>query len=450
MDIEMGDGDGIPTPQSGPSLADGNLLPSTSLSPKAQASLQSCRAETDFDSYHAFLVFHKSQDTELGVLDESLGRCTNPIDFRTPSDLGSRVLNISKDCDISFSPPHSEVHQTNIIEALCDPPEDAQLQIVIWSLSCVDHMMAQRDLIDFLGLHFSLDPRCLSAVRALIQRLERGGYGILVDVPLDRHNPTHAKIDNAIITFCLPGDGTDGIPIVLIAQYAGYDSPVKEQSLEEQSLENGERKQLHPRPPLSRSDSWYSQLASLQGLGSYRYYPQMLTRLLESPKTTTDDFSNLLLICFLPCLQLQLGRIRSSCNRTRYGFEDHFRSSIRGDPDDLTETLEDTLYTDRTVLRSDISDVEDQWSAVIRYMKMRLSRDPSKGLLFHDFEEEIAHVIGESNRLESQIRDYLQLRAGTLGLEESRRSIDLSNRQIEEAKRVKICKTASTSLPASL
>ncbi|KAL8680929.1 MAG: hypothetical protein Q9186_002889 [Xanthomendoza sp. 1 TL-2023] len=44
----------------------------------------------------------------------------------------------------------------------------------------------------------------------------------------------------------------------------------------------------------------------------------------------------------------------------------------------------------------------------------------------------------EGTRLESQLRDSLQLQAGTLGLEESRKSIELSDRQIEEAKRVKV------------
>ena len=183
MDIEMVDGDGIPTPQSEPSRNDGNILPFSSLSSKAQASLQSCREETDFDSYYAFLRFHSSkdgdefwtpadEDKELGYLSDDLFRCQNPTTWlRTPSDLGSRVLNISKDCKVSMSAPHSDVHQTNIIEALCDP-KDAQLQIAVWSLSSREHMMAQTDLIDYLGLHFSLDPRYFMAVRNLIREVE--------------------------------------------------------------------------------------------------------------------------------------------------------------------------------------------------------------------------------------------------------------------------------------
>ncbi|KAL8855825.1 MAG: hypothetical protein Q9178_007540 [Gyalolechia marmorata] len=456
----MGDGDGIPTPKPESSLTDGNLLPSTSLSPEAQASLQSCREETDFDSYYAFLMFHISNDDdeswkpayvdkELALLSYGLQRPPDPTEFRTPSDLGSRVLNISKDCKISMSAPHSDVHHTSIIEALCDPPKDAQLQIAVWSLSSIEHMLAQRHLIDYLGLHFSLDPRYLMAVRNLIwevalmidrnsgSEVERGAFASVED-RLDRYNPTHTKIGNAIITVCLPRDGTNGIPIVLIAQYVGKDPTAdRYPSLSDYSLGELRRKQLHPRPPLRRSHSWESQLASLQDLGSYRYYPQMLTCLLESQTETRYDFTDVLLICFLPCLQLQLVRIRSLCGMTRFLFEDHWESSTRARTDSRTKNSEEQLYSHRTSLRREISDLESQWSTLIRYMKTRLSMDPSKGLLFKDFEEEIGHVLGESNRLESQIRDYLQLRAGTLGLEESRRSIDLSNRQIEEAKRGK-------------
>ena len=217
---------------------------------------------------------------------------------------------------------------------------------------------------------------------------------------------------------------------MLIAQYVGQ-GPTADR---DDSLEKLSRKQLHPRPPLRRSE-WESQLASLQDLGSYRYYLQMLTCLLDSLKKTRYDFNTVLLVCFFPCLQLQLVRIRSSCGMTRILFEDHRKSSTQAGTDSRTKKSEEQLYSHRTSLRHEIAELESQWSAVIRYMKMGLSMDPSKGLLFKDFEEEIGHTIGESNRLESQIRDYLQLRAGTLGLEESRRSIDLSNRQIEEAKR---------------
>lgn len=43
-------------------------------------------------------------------------------------------------------------------------------------------------------------------------------------------------------------------------------------------------------------------------------------------------------------------------------------------------------------------------------------------------------LLDEERRFESDVRDYLQLQVGNLALEESRRSIELVNSQIQEAK----------------
>ena len=50
-------------------------------------------------------------------------------------------------------------------------------------------------------------------------------------------------------------------------------------------------------------------------------------------------------------------------------------------------------------------------------------------------EDELQQAHLEALRLETEIREYLQLQTGELALQESRKSIELSNSQIEEAKR---------------
>ena len=42
--------------------------------------------------------------------------------------------------------------------------------------------------------------------------------------------------------------------------------------------------------------------------------------------------------------------------------------------------------------------------------------------------------------MKSQVRDYVQLQVGEIALQESKKSIKIWNQQIEEGKRVKICK----------
>ena len=66
---------------------------------------------------------------------------------------------------------------------------------------------------------------------------------------------------------------------------------------------------------------------------------------------------------------------------------------------------------------------------------MRLDTPHSQSLL--TLENELQRIRREATRLEAEIRDYLQLQTGELALEESKKSIELSNFQIEEAKRGK-------------
>ena len=62
----------------------------------------------------------------------------------------------------------------------------------------------------------------------------------------------------------------------------------------------------------------------------------------------------------------------------------------------------------------------------------------TKGEFYPQIKEERSSIAEEASRLEAEIRDYLQLEGSRLALLESKRSIELSNYQIYEAKRVKI------------
>ncbi|KAL9595948.1 MAG: hypothetical protein Q9219_006139 [cf. Caloplaca sp. 3 TL-2023] len=66
----------------------------------------------------------------------------------------------------------------------------------------------------------------------------------------------------------------------------------------------------------------------------------------------------------------------------------------------------------------------------------------ARGLLqspvFQSFKKDVACYMQDAKGLEAEIRDWLQIRVGMLSLEESKKSIELSNLQIGESKRVKI------------
>lgn len=58
-----------------------------------------------------------------------------------------------------------------------------------------------------------------------------------------------------------------------------------------------------------------------------------------------------------------------------------------------------------------------------------------EGPLYLDFLERRSGFVEEARRFESELRDYLQLEGSRLALEESKKSIELSNYQIQEGKR---------------
>lgn len=68
-------------------------------------------------------------------------------------------------------------------------------------------------------------------------------------------------------------------------------------------------------------------------------------------------------------------------------------------------------------------------------MRSRFNGDSCGKPCYHDTAEEVKDLVQEASRLEGQIRDYLQLRTGELALEESKKSIEVSNQQLQEGKR---------------
>lgn len=402
---------------------------SSSLSPKAQAVLQASRARTGFDSYRAYLDFHRKENPELEDLAAILGTPTEPnaeppYTHRGPKQKSSLVLNVSTSWHLSVDHVHSDVDGTNIIEAICDPPKDAHLQIIVWNISPFTTMKFHGDLIDFLGLRFSLDPRVFLALYSAISLDNNNDENKRHENGLDRYVPTHVNMGNFIATVCHSRHQSDDIPVILIA------------GLRPSEFVHG---QFDPCPPFSHSLTPGMQLEAIPTLGAYSLYPRSLIHLLERYSDAQADYDDLLLLCFLPLFQQSLVEIRYWCGAMR----DTFSKGRRTDST-MDKRLEEDLYDQRAELRRDISKIEDRWSNFVRYMRLRLGWNPSSKPFYQDFEDDIKHFAGEANRLENEIREYLQLRAGILGVEAGRlglegsaKSFELSNLQMEEGKRGK-------------
>lgn len=93
------------------------------------------------------------------------------------------------------------------------------------------------------------------------------------------------------------------------------------------------------------------------------------------------------------------------------------------------------LFEVRYWLRRMVEDSEQQCQRLRKFMGSQKTRDTSQTEPSIAIDDELRQANLEAIRLETEIREYLQLQTGELALQESRKSIELSNFQIEEAKR---------------
>ena len=99
------------------------------LSLKAQAALDNCQAETGFNSYREYLNYHREEDPGLRRLFEDTEQPANDK-YPVPCP-GCLILSVCKNGQLSSGETLITRFRTDIIEALCDPPEDARIQVII-------------------------------------------------------------------------------------------------------------------------------------------------------------------------------------------------------------------------------------------------------------------------------------------------------------------------------
>lgn len=328
------------------------------LSTEALALLQASKAETGFDSYCAYLDFHAPADPGLRRLSSALKGWPHRT-YPEAKWIGS-VLNVSK----SRSSLVNQIHQvddfgTEIIEALCCPPETACLQIVLWNISSINDLRSHRNLVDFLGLRYRLDPLIFNSI---LYVFKSSSTGAPKRSRLDRYKPTHMRVGSAIATFCLSPDQNDSLPVVLIV------GPFDDSAFGRQQKDSAD--QFGPCPPFSRAPIPNTIHEAIPSQGIYRYYPRLLLSSLEQYHDVHGNDIYLPLTCVLPLLHLNLFLLRYLSLSLREAFD-------RANPtiyDGVQE--EERWHTDvsfcRTRLRLGIVDAEDDWCGFVKYMSAHL------------------------------------------------------------------------------
>ncbi|KAL9636496.1 MAG: hypothetical protein Q9204_002239 [Flavoplaca sp. TL-2023a] len=299
-----------------------------------------------------------------------------------------------------------------MVEALCHPSPGTKVQIAMWDASESGGCEVFGDLI---GLHYRLDPVILRTIEASCNRA--GGRH---QSGLDRFAITHAKVGKIAATLLQPKNGANAPPLVLIA---GPLSALRSE------FDWHPQKLSKSCPPFNKSsgdDKKPFHVAPLRG--EYESYLWQLSHLLNKYYGTgKNEIAETFLLCLLPILQLNFLKSRFCLSVSRDTFESSGLLQL------------DSLYRVHSILRAMINDMGSDWGSIRRYMKSCFNCELSEMRCYQDADDDVKDFVEEASRLEGQVREHLQLQNGIKALEESKKSIEVSNQQIQEGKRLKTC-----------
>lgn len=184
---------------------------------------------------------------------------------------------------------------------------------------------------------------------------------------------------------------------------------------------------IEPCPSFSGSTDSKKPSESVNLPDYYTFYSRELDRVIKKYHDTKTSVEDLSFICLLPLLHVRLDevRIRSIKVKDRLAFPETGKEG----------SVVTSLYDKRSSLRCLTNELQDDWSSVLRYMRSCFTWDPSGKSCYQGTEANVTDIVQLASRLEGHIRENLQLQTGKLALEESKKSIEVSNQQIGESKR---------------
>ena len=385
--------------------------PSSAMNPDEGARLwEDLKAETGYTSYFAYLEAYEGEHSLVWFMKEAL---QGIVAIAAPAyDRGCAILDVHDEdgtcCKLTLR-CHS-TSGTKILSALHQTPATTKLGILLW-----DSTSLTKDMLDALGLGLKIP---LHFFNALLAR--HPTTGPLLEIGTGwKGSDDVMVIDPYVMTLVrdhLPAN-PDAAPIILIAgvdqEHLKIDRDFHRtfpfQMLATQEMPN----QLDQLPEWMR-DYFHRLESDIQkGRGLDRNDMDMTLR----PLTALLQFN------------MPLFRIEHRAARAYY---------LQATKPKRTETGEKSLkdlFEKRYKLRRMIEDSEDNSVRLRDYMQSYIRDDTLQSQSLVSLEGDLQQIRLEATRLEAQIRDYLQLQTGELALKESKKSIELSNFQIEEAKR---------------
>lgn len=350
-----------------------------------------------YDLYHKLLRDSRedSRKSTCAIYD------VNHIDNRCP--------RIVLQCDSSSG--------NKVLSAIRQPLSAEHVRIVLWEVWADPRAGAR--MSDAVGLGLRIQPRFFQALLAISKH--GGSTQTVIERPLASDL---FVIDQYVVTIAhdyLPAN-PDTQPVILIARLGEGEMGHKEES--EEILPFQKLATIELPKPVDELPEWM-----------LRY-----VRLLESnfgkDGEYTGNFRDTCLRSLIPLLHFNMSRIREGKYLMQREYLKFFGPHGEGEERILDhEERLGKVFTMRSSFRRLIEDSEDKAERLKRVVRSQMANEVPKSTSFTIMEDALRHTLLEARRCESEILDYQQLQTGELARLESKKSIDLSNFQIEEAKR---------------
>lgn len=322
---------------------------------------------------------------------------------------------------------------TELIQALREPPDNICVQLVLWSSA--DYSLTQ-EMSDALVLGLKLDPKYLDEYEEMAS-MERMVHMSYHPRPMGfRTSQLKSVAGNGTIATLSQNfmpEAATAVPVLLVAfdRFSSHRDALFGQVLD--GVDQG-------KPPINRSARGESKFFGGTEIDDQGERGQLYARIVQDfivqGRDATSSNAFLLLAATSPLLYFNAYRIQEVSSQVRHTYDELTRGKIRGyrDLDTEYKNLDKDLGRERLKLRRTLEEAENHVSQFFRYLGSEVDSDWSKQPSYVSIKADWRSLIYEARRLEKEIRNYMQLQVGNLSLEESRRSIELSNIQIRESK----------------
>ena len=338
-----------------------------------------------------------------------------------------------------------------LLAALLQPPEHVRATVVIWDIDrsrFIDRVPEiSRGLLNVLGLGLRINPQFfLALVEAL--RPPQQSHHVMNAVETRPLRSSHVKIGIAVATFVhhYPFDQPATPPIILIAgeldlgedvsigDVLGLGQRANFTCIAEQSVYDSPTF-TYPSQLSQSASPVTSRRVDLKSAW-LRIYKQTFSALALNDPRITSCTATIVTGALVPLLYMDCLKVRAQFLLLRRKFM-AFQAAMARNVNSQEEQDETpaSIRHDRFWLRRSVEDSENAMSHFERYISAQDADYLCRSSAIFKIKEEMGDIHIEARRLDAEIRDYLQLIVGDLSLEESIRSIELSNQQILEGKR---------------